>query len=149
MPTEPPAGPVEPPFEPTYAALAEFAELVGACVEEQGWEVEVDGSGIEVFWGDPANADSANAALAECKERYSDQRPQFAPSPRESYDYQLFVAACLEEQGYSISEPPSFEVYAEEWETGPSWYPYDEVVMGGGVDDAHELNELYEVCPPF
>ena len=61
---------------------------------------------------------------------------------------------CIESHGYSLPEPPSFEVFLEEWSTGEGqWNPYYKLTYELGGQDgavsgeaAHESIATREDC---
>lgn len=61
------------------------------------------------------------------------------------YRYQIdVVVPCLEAQGYTVSEPPSFEVYAESIGTAEVWSPFTEVAAS--IEDGAIIAELSDAC---
>lgn len=61
---------------------------------------------------------------------------------RHKYDYALALVPCIEAMGYDVDDPPSVDLYIEEWRTGPSWSPYENVPATGSEHIA-----VTSMCP--
>jgi hypothetical protein len=125
----------------------EVIELATRCVNDQGFAVTVvpPGDGISFDGVAPDQNALAAATLEACLEGL--HLPNPTPPSREVaqrlYDKKLEVKACLEEQGYAIDTPPSFETYFETWGT-VNWDPFESIV---GLVDQEEWTRLGMVCP--
>lgn len=125
------------------ADWVEVFERVQACVEDQGFDVELAAGGDGILYTSlPEEQRNRAAAAAEaCMEAMS--VPEYEPLTEEQilevHAYWLAVAECLEAEGVEVSPAPSPEVFIEEWATGP-WSPYQD------VPPASE-SELRRQCP--
>jgi len=141
---------VTPPWDSLYPQQVEGAELKAACLREQGFEADVlytvGGAGLVTYPGDQPEA--LEAARQLCDLRYAEYDIDFHPTNRQVYDWNLYTAQCLLQQGYDVGTPPSFEAWNERYPTGDAWDPWN-VLMGDlGVSD-EEVSRLYDYCPPF
>jgi hypothetical protein len=133
---EPTTNPVSPPT--TWYSMAEKAELKVACILERGFRAEVyEGIGVMVHYD--GQEEAVERAVAECSDdvdaRYPD--PPLL-SDRESYDAFLEAAECLEAEGVTVSDPPTFETWVE---SGRTWSPFSDI----GLDD--DFWALHRKCP--
>jgi hypothetical protein len=122
------------------------------CMVDAGWvnlTLDDDGS----FGGDipPAQSHQYDADAAECQTtvelRYP--LPKMSDSAiRERYALELKTRDCLITQGYTISDPPSEQVWIEAFTSSSSklWLPYFEVFTQTQISAAEEA-DLKTVCP--
>jgi hypothetical protein len=137
------------PSASPYAGLpAEYLPRLAGCLREAGWDAEVDAS------GDSLTVDSLTVeqrpafmqAKTACEQEIGAPPP---PEPlseidiRNRYGYLLQARLCLLALGYTISEPPTFDAFAESWLTGP-WSPYNDVA---DVANQQQWQEANLRCP--
>lgn len=143
----PPSSPAEGPIEsgssfPSFDSYGDFSglsplevdtfeatRLLAACIRDRGFNVEVipPGDGIS-FEAVPATQNSAaQAAEQECRDGLNLREGSASDYTDEVrshiYDYQLALRQCLIEAGYDIPDPPSREIYVENYFRDP-WIPY-------------------------
>lgn len=122
------------------------------CMVNAGWvnlTLDDDGS----FSGDipPDQSDQYDADNADCQTTVESKYPLPKMSDsaiRERYALELKTRDCLIAQGYTISDPPSEQVWIEAFTSNPSelWLPYFEVFTQTQVGAAEEA-ELKTICP--
>lgn len=113
------------------AAAAEYQDRLFQCFRENGVEVDASGDKPEIF----ADGDQLQAVIATCEELLGPMPPPASLTDTEIaqlYEESLAAKACLEDEGFVISEPPSFEVFLETYRLSfnggpPPWYPHAEV----------------------
>lgn len=119
------------------AALEHTHRMIG-CLADLGWSARVDhlGRGYEVMSVTAQNRESFIAAQKECEDRFG---PGPAQAPLDSEQLELHYADaiavkhCLEQQGFSISEPPSLELFIADYESAMSggerwpWNPWSDI----------------------
>lgn len=64
----------------------------------------------------------------------------------ELYGYLLEVKACLENEGYTVSEPPSATAFVDNYYHGGAWLPHESIPLE--AVSADEWIRLQEACPP-
>lgn len=142
----------EPPVAgPEHAAAIaqaklEYVEAMVVCLQLRGFDVSVndDGNGIS----------SRNVGIVEYFKQSDECEGELvaagrieppATASREyfegAYEYNLTVKACLEAEGYTVSEPPTKDSYVES--QGENWVPYDAVV----TNSLAEWEEINRLCP--
>lgn len=133
----------------TWYSIAEKAALFVACFQERGFQAELyEEIGIMMDLGDQPEA--AQRAENECWDeidaRYPDP-PRL--SDREAYDALLEAAECLRAEGIAVSDPPTFEAWADSRnapvsEDGlgqPQWHPHSEIPVSA------DFWALHRRCP--
>lgn len=131
----------------TYSQF--FGRKVFDCIVGEGWTtitLKEDGA----YGGDvpEEQRDAYDASQDRCQEKVEAMFPTPVMSDRairERYGYELKTRQCLITQGYSISEPPSVEVWLEQFKNPQDglWLPYAEVgAVGVGASQ-----ELRSACP--
>jgi len=127
-------------------------ELVYACLVDRGWaQVQLSDDGgvsanIPEDQSDAYNEDQ-DACNAEAGARYP--FPQVTEkSLRERYALEVENRECLMGEGYTISEPPSVDVWIDQinGSSADVWLPYYEVLTSSDVNTGN-LAALYEKCP--
>jgi hypothetical protein len=138
-----------------YVTATEIAQVISSCAGEAGFSVQPNDQGGVSIDPAPAGQESAlNEALARCEAMYP-LDPRFnmqLPRLRAEAQYRFLtetVAACVQEQGYSLSDPPSLQVWLDDYySTGSAWDPFALAAEQMLPDDGAEpLNELYRNCP--
>lgn len=142
------ATPTPSPTSATGWADEGYFRALASCLREAGFDAVVNTSERSISVD--SLTDQQRPAFIEakggCEERIGPP-PSAAPLNESQVrdQYRLLVSArdCLIALGYSISEPPSEEVFVETWSTGP-WSPYAEVI---DVANSEEWVELNQECP--
>lgn len=139
----------------------EYGRAGAACLRAEGVEPSAENEFGVIYRGDPNNPDAPipaeiqaayDAAVAICSEQVP--APAFAAnSPEVEYDRNLDVRACLIDQGYSMPEAPSREVWVEQFTAGEPWNPYyngfaDDIEAPGHHVTPGEMNRLQALCTP-
>lgn len=126
----------------------EEAEVIAACLSEQGLPVEIDEHGwrVETPIGQEREHD---LAFFVCEVRFPLSPSLIQPFTDDElrYIYRYFVEQlrpCLLGRGYEVGSPPSFEEFRARWWTDNSWSPYRDVME----DDANAFMATSEACPP-
>lgn len=119
------------------------------CMTELGWEVTANSDGTGVTYEGTAEQEVAmNTAFQACRDAIAfdinDLLNEDFLSLR--YEDRLQVAHCLREAGYTVTDPPSREVFIEQrlQGHGPAWDPI------GDIPDS-QLYDAMQGCPstPF
>lgn len=125
----------------------EYLPLLAACLREAGWQVTASDRGDEMSGVIPPEQRAAyHAAERACQSQIGTPptpRPATLDEIRARYDYLVEMRQCLIDLGYTLAEPPTFEVFADSWATGP-WSPYNEVADTANRDQWAAANEQ---CP--
>lgn len=131
------------------ASTAEAGPLhaLKSCLDEAGFPATVAADGSLEWAQPPGQEGSADRAFQACKKRVEDAG-LFASRPgqptrnelRSQYDALVQLKACLERQGFTIGEPPSFDVYAEA--QGGNWHPYESL-----PHTPQDLERAEKACP--
>jgi hypothetical protein len=126
----------------------EEAEVIAACLREQGIQVEIDEYGwrVETPLGQEREHD---LAFFVCEVRFPLSPSLYQPFTDDElrYIYRYLVEQlrpCLLGRGYEIGEPPSFEEYREGRWTDYPWSPYRDVLE----NDYEAFTATYDACPP-
>lgn len=110
----------------------EYQRTVFGCIEESGWDVRLedstDGTGLAIVvegLNTQEQITSFNAQLEDCKAQLPPiPEPQTEDEIREFYDHRMAQHACLVEAGFAPTEPPSFQVFLDEYRAGTlHWDP--------------------------
>lgn len=124
----------------------EWVNAFAACMREAGFEVTVDEK-VPTFEASDElpedQIDAYNYTFDQCLTRLGgppvDTTPLDLPA---LFEATVAAKVCLEQLGYSISEPPSMEVWIASYERGP-WLPHSELQ---GLSEA-EWDRVNEECP--
>lgn len=125
-------------------APAEQSALVGACMEDRGWPVEVDPEGGVVASVPDQQVTRLNESWYVCWASYPHLEQYLRPLDDDQlgrlYDYYVDeLTLCLRAEGYAV-DPPSQERWLHDRATGKDWMPYFDVE--GAPDE-----ELQRRCP--
>lgn len=127
----------------------EWATTMQECLANQGFQSTVSGDGGLEYEGVPTEqALALNVANYSCSLQYPvDPRYTAELSAYQlEYLYEYYVldlVPCLEEEGVSVSEPPSFQKFRDTWETEDAWSPYSSVDPGS----QSKWDQLNKTCP--
>jgi len=126
------------------ADMERYLLAQAACLEEAGWVVQVDLAGRSLEIPDlPRDQQSVFADVkAGCDLELGEPPPPPSPDEafiRDFYDQLVASKQCLEEAGYPVSDPPSFDAFRESWTSGP-WSPYLDLA---GTD----WEDAIDACP--
>jgi hypothetical protein len=133
----------------------EWPQVQAECMHGEGFpDVAIlpDG-GLQPGLSDEAQESAYLLSRYVCTAKYPIDPKYAAPLTAEQigavYDYYLDdLVPCLEDNGYSVPEPPSREVFEENF-AGERWSPYAEVF---GADPSIPIDEYYRVsaeCPQW
>lgn len=135
---------------PVYAGPSEeYLPLIAACLREAGWNAEItqaDG-GLVIKSLTSAQRPAFTAARSACEQRIGTPpppQPASAEQIHERYAFLVQARQCLMALGYTISEPPTEETFADSYATGP-WSPFNEVADQATTQQA--WNEANDNCP--
>lgn len=121
----------------------QVVRLLAECVADHGFPLTVTGDGTGLLFQSvpPEQNQLAQAVLFACKAGLGLEKPTppTVEQLEEIYAYMVAVAHCLEEEGYSVTSPPSVDVYID---SQGYWNPYDDLPA-----DLSELTRLNQVCP--
>jgi hypothetical protein len=120
----------------------ETTRLLVRCVNDQGFAVTLDPDGGIGYASVPAEQNQlADAVYYACKAglRLESPGPMSVEQLEEAYAYMVALAGCLEDQGYSVSDPPSLDAYID---SQGYWNPYSDLSVP--LSDWVPLNR---VCP--
>jgi len=134
-----------------YEQRAAWARWTADCYTRAGFPAQVfpPGSGQQIRFEGANAAEFATSLAKQVCDAESLLRfpPPPPPQAREQwaayYERDLERAACLEGEGYEVSQPPSLDAYID---ARGAWDPYEEV--GDRVDSGEEWDRLLTVCPP-
>lgn len=122
-----------------------FAAHMKSCLAESGFAAEVtpDG-GIQMRY--PNDQEEAAAAAQQACLGSSPEYDPSLPLPSEAELAALFSSlletkACLEAQGFEVSDPPTADAFAE---NPGMWHPYLSIPEDLPIEAWHELNAK---CP--
>lgn len=134
-----------------FVTVDEWPQAQVDCLAASGFTFEVRQGGL-ILVGDvpPEQAEALNLAGYRCAVMYAaDPRTQ-VPLPRVRAELQYHywvdtVVPCVRAQGIDPGEPPSLEVWLDQYYVnGPPWDPFD---AAAGLQE--QLDLLYEVCPRY
>jgi hypothetical protein len=121
---------------------AEATRLLVECVNDQGFAVTLDPDGGIGFGSVSAEQNGlATAVYFACKAGLRLQAPEPLTSAQweKVYAYEVALASCVAELGYSVSDPPSLDAYID---SQGDWSPYFD------LPDSALLNlDLIRTCP--
>ena len=133
---------------------AEWAEVIVACLVEQGVDAKVsnDGQGGYESQGVVGQEQSMEIARYVCDAKYPVD-PSLTQPPTDAeldYLYNYFVDVlnpCLEREGIEVIEPPSRQAFKDSLLSPDSWSPYLAVDVRG-QDEWTRLNRACPQSPP-
>lgn len=129
------------------------------CLTQQGWDATYNptGRGFGVNNVSATNREQFMLAKETCESEIGEppiQAPPDAEQLRTYYDNSIAAKACLENEGFTISEPPTFETFAADYERasvggligdlGP-WSPWNDIDSSAMTQT--ELADLELTCP--
>jgi hypothetical protein len=121
----------------------EVVRLIARCVRDRGFPVSLtqDGPGLSYELVPPEQAQLEYAVEVACKAGLNLQayQPVSVEQLEEAYAYEVALAGCLEDQGYSVSDPPSLDSFID---SQGYWSPYSDL-----PDSALMNQALNRVCP--
>lgn len=124
----------------------EWVALQVDCLRQLGWDAVAHDDGLEV---PSVTAEQREAFMAD-RDRCHEETGLLPPPElltedqiRLVYTHLVGTKACLEAEGYEISEPPSVEQFVEVYYTD-TWHPYGDLTGGMGPGEWERLND---VCP--
>lgn len=123
----------------------DFARNMAGCLEDAGFEVEIEDSstiGVRELPEDQAGPYAEASRACEAKFGY-DEPPTLSNDTRaQLYRAMVKLAGCLTDEGHSVTEIPSEQAYLD----GVAFDPYVQVLEGQNVSQA-EYDRLHEICP--
>lgn len=126
-----------------FQTAQEFNRLYQACMAESGWEMSIGEDGESVIYDQPTEAQAP--VFNEDRDVCLDSLGQLNPAPPSEetvlriYESQVASAECLREQGASIGEIPSFQEYADTFNS-EQWSPFSSL-------GPNEYMTLTQACP--
>lgn len=117
---------------------------VADCMREKGWQVEFDErTGAIITQVTDAQNSVYEADTAECDAAAG---IDFSQPPNDEeltliYDWYSRIATCLEGGGWEVPPRPSFETFADTYETDP-WIPWIEIPGPESADSRKHCPEL-------
>jgi hypothetical protein len=126
-------------------SMEEWSTVIADCLVRAGFAVTESYGGIAYDTVPTAQAEPFALAQYVCSATYP-LDPKYNAEPtddqlRTLYDYRVgTLTSCLEEQGYAIEAPPSFQKFVE---NDGGWSPYDQLIMSGVFD----LSAMQKICP--
>lgn len=129
-----------------FVTPEEWAAVTAECMTAAGFTATVSDDGGVEYGGIPVDqAVALDLASLECRlqhpmdPRYS--APLSAYQIQYLYEYYVYdLVPCLEDEGFDIDEAPSFQVYAETYDTEEMWTPYSRIAIDGRASDWDALN---------
>ena len=133
---------------------AEWARAYGECMREKGWSVTIEGGTVITDDRTPEQRAIAAVDGDACDEEMiaagivpDPSRPPSEGQARAIYEELLDYRACLVDNGYPVSEVPSFEAYFDARLNGSGeegqWNP---LALSGGPGDEAMAREAHGVC---
>ncbi|QAY71407.1 hypothetical protein [Xylanimonas protaetiae] len=126
-----------------------YAEAMSSCLKDAGWDVEASADGTYRF---DDQSEAAARAFSEVMTACGDKHGERGIPSREDavvwYSHALDTAACLEDAGYEVTDPPSEETYVEDvLERSPdTWVPFQDVIDSADFANDAEYQALYARC---
>lgn len=140
-----------PPIDMVRVVSAvDFARTQVACLHDAGFSAVTlsdDGTGFSVEFPDDSQADAFGLAVYTCEAKFvRDPAQDESRWTREQklVDYAYLTGTlvdCLTEQGFTIRDIPSEEVFLETWDHD-RWNPYEQLAAAGGWG-----REVDRACP--
>jgi hypothetical protein len=135
---------------PVYAGPSEeYLPLIAACLREAGWNAEINQAdgGLVIESLTSQQRPALMEARSACEQQIGappPPEPASAEQIHERYAFLVQARQCLMALGYTISEPPTEETFADSYATGP-WSPFNEVADQATTQQA--WNEANDKCP--
>lgn len=120
----------------------ELARARTECLQEKGWDSELDEETAQIYTPVPDGDDRAfDEDDAACFEELGVDPDRDLTSSEFDTLYEQYIDGmdCLTDAGYDVSEPPSRQVFEETYDSD-AWVPWTEV-----GDD--EIDAALERCP--
>lgn len=118
---------------------------VAECLQDQGFPVEFDEDTGGIMFGLVPTEQNIEAQRTEERCVRGLELPEFRwPDEGELrviFEYQLALAECLRLMGVDTSEPPTFDLWTETYQSGP-WMAYEAVGQA-----QMDLRQLERQCP--
>jgi hypothetical protein len=136
-----------------YTSPDEYAAVMVPCLTEQGIPARsLPDGGVTIGEMPEDQWILANEAMYRCLVRFP-THPRYTEPPTEDqirliYEYWTGeLAECLENEGYPVSQPPTFPVFLASYGASgvEQWHPYPE--DDPRLQDPDEWYRLNEVCP--
>lgn len=110
----------------------EWVDGIRLCLERAGVRLTDEPDGSFSYEPGPGMSRAEMGEIeAGCREDLgpAPKPPTDAATARKYYDAYLETADCLEDLGYAVTEPPSLEVFTDQFAegTGGFWDPFDGV----------------------
>lgn len=124
-----------------FAASYELAD----CLNQKGWDVTVDerDGGVQ-FEGSTAQMDQYQLDQEECTPESTATLDDLTEAQwHELYTLELDTAQCLRDEGVTVPEAPTEQVFIERYPSAEPWTSYS--FVGDVPED--RWYELNEVCP--
>lgn len=132
------------------AAIREYASSKEQCINEAGFRAEMqDDGGLRIYEPPPEQKQAWEEVIRACEEELGPV-PGYEPLTAEQlsilYDLELERADCLEENGYTVSEPSTRETFIaqsralQDGEVDDDDWPWS---PSTGINDPESI----ELCP--
>jgi hypothetical protein len=131
-------------------------QAYGDCMKSQGLDVVIDPSDGPLGSVDvksvPGQEAAQNHADWVCESEYPtmpdrDHGKTSEKTKRVYFDYYVNeLLPCLAKQGYSIRDVPSFQVFADEYNTSKNWNPYA-TLLKQYPSSGPSVGALQALCP--
>ncbi|NOX23081.1 MAG: hypothetical protein GXP36_08330 [Actinobacteria bacterium] len=125
----------------------------GECMRDKGWEVTVGENSVSVDDTAPGQDVVAAEDAADCQKMLVETGisldPDVPPSDeqvRAAYERTLEYRSCLVENGYPVSEVPSFEAYLDARLNGSAEDGWNPLALSGEPGDEAMAREAHGVC---
>jgi hypothetical protein len=139
-----------PPSTATSAPKTQFADLMGSCMRESGWDVTITAD-LSIFPSDVENGlpagqlDQYSNDLHTCLSETGFDAPS---NPTDSqledlYEGDALARQCLIDEGHPIPEMPSKATYVSAYGTIDAWDVQEYVTLSSQA----EYDKLYAICP--
>lgn len=120
------------------------------CLEDLGWDIDVDGGSVSVRQLPDEQVDQYLADRDDCLATLGYDElppPSFtADELARAYEVLLEVADCVRDLGHHVPDAPSRQAFIDQMleHPIPQWHPYDGVVRDG---DPGQIQQVEEHCP--
>lgn len=128
----------------------EVHERIAACIRQGGFEVTVSADGYETAVS-PEQKDRLDDVIVDCEESLTAEgripSPEVPTRASVERDYKWAVAAlrCLQESGYELPDPPTFDAYLDQTE---KWSPFADLVNRHGAPAFSQAEARCPQLPP-
>lgn len=111
-----------------YPEPVDLARARAACLERSGWNVSVGDDAAITADLTPGTESDYRRDDDDCLKQLGidPEAPPTSAQLRDAYDDSLKGAECLQNGGWATSPAPTFETFADTYDTAP-WYPWAEV----------------------